>query len=45
MCRRTWIGGFAYSPLAVALFLAIGTGTIFQVIYEVSRFLLRNAKN
>ena len=44
MCRRTWIGGFAYSPLAAALFLPVGTGAILQVIYEVSRLLLRNAK-
>jgi zinc transporter, ZIP family len=40
----TWIAGFAYSPLAAALFLAIGTGAILQVIYEVSRLLLRDSQ-
>ena len=39
----TWIAGFAYSPLAVALFLAIGSGAILQVIYEVSRLLLKDS--
>jgi hypothetical protein len=37
----TWIGGLTYSvPLSV-LFLAIGAGAIFQVIYEVVRFQAR----
>lgn len=37
----TWIGGLTYSvPLAV-LFLAIGAGAIFEVIYEVVRFQAR----
>lgn len=37
----TWIGGLTYSvPLAI-LFLAIGAGAIFQVIYEVVRFQAR----
>ena len=40
----TLIAGFAYSPLAVAVFLAIGVGAILQVIYEVSRLLLRDAE-
>ena len=39
----TWIAGFAYSNLLSALFLAIGVGAILQVIYEVSRMLLRDA--
>lgn len=40
----TWIAGFAYSPLAAALFLAIGTGAILQVIYEVSCLLLKDSE-
>lgn len=40
----TWIAGFAYSPLAAAVFLAVGAGAILQVIYEVSRLLLRDSE-
>lgn len=39
----TWIGGFAYSNLSAAIFLAVGTGAILQVIYEVTRLLLRDS--
>ncbi|CAN5514075.1 metal transporter [soil metagenome] len=39
----TWIAGFAYSPLLSAIFLAVGTGAILQVIYEVGRMLLRDS--
>ncbi|MBI5958325.1 MAG: ZIP family metal transporter [Chloroflexi bacterium] len=38
-----WIGGFAFSPLLAVLFLSIGAGAILQVIYEVSRLLVRDA--
>src|ERR687889_632108 len=37
----TWIGGFAYSNLLSAIFLAIGVGAIIQVVYEVGRLLMR----
>ena len=30
-----WIGGFFYMPIATALFLGIGAGAIFQVIYHM----------
>lgn len=40
----TWIAGFAYSNLLSALFLAIGVGAILQVIYEVSRLLLKDSE-
>ena len=40
----TWIAGFAYSNLLSALFLAIGVGAILQVIYEVSRMLLKDSQ-
>jgi ZIP family zinc transporter len=36
----TWIGGFAFSNLLAAVFLAVGAGAILQVIYEVTRLLL-----
>ena len=39
----TWIGGFAYSNLLSAIFLAVGTGAILQVIYEVGRLLLKDS--
>ena len=39
----TWIGGFAFSNLLAALFLAVGAGAILQVIYEVTRLLLRDS--
>ena len=37
----TWIGGFAFSNLLATVFLAVGAGAILQVIYEVTRLLLR----
>jgi len=39
----TWIGGFAYSNLLSAVFLAVGVGAILQVVYEVGRLLLRDS--
>jgi zinc transporter ZupT len=39
----TWIGGFAFSHLLAAIFLAVGAGAILQVIYEVTRLLLRDS--
>ena len=39
----TWIAGFAYSPLLSAVFLGVGAGAILQVIYEVTRLLLRDS--
>jgi ZIP family zinc transporter len=38
----TWIGGFIYSPVWATLFLAIGAGAIFQVVYELGRMLVRD---
>src|ERR671919_3124077 len=31
----TWIGGFLYSPLAAVIFLSVGAGAIFQVVYSL----------
>ena len=39
----TWIGGFAFSNLLAAVFLAVGAGAILQVIYEVTRLLLKDS--
>ena len=39
----TLLGGFAYSNLATAIFLAVGAGAILQVIYEVTRLLLKDS--
>lgn len=33
----TWLGGFIYSDLWATVFLAIGAGAIFQVVYEIAR--------
>jgi zinc transporter ZupT len=38
-----WIGGFVYSPVFATLFLAIGAGAIFQVVYELARMTVRQA--
>jgi zinc transporter ZupT len=37
----TWLGGLTYSVPMAILFLAIGAGAIFQVIYEVTRYQAR----
>jgi len=39
----TWIGGFAFSNLLAAVFLAVGAGAILQVIYEVTRLLYKDS--
>ena len=36
----TIIGGFAYTSFWATLFLSIATGAIFQVIYEVSKYVI-----
>lgn len=35
----TWIGGFTYMPIASILFLAIGAGAIFQVVYSIFNWM------
>jgi len=39
----SWIGGFAFSPFLVALFLGIAVGAIWQVIVEVISLLRKYA--
>lgn len=40
----TWIGGFAFNPLMAVIFLSIGAGAILQVVYEVSRIIIRDSQ-
>ncbi len=37
-----WIGGYTPSPFLAVLFLAIGAGAIFQVIYEISKLIQKD---
>ena len=37
----TWIGGFIYSPVAAIIFLSIGAGAIFQVVFLIYRGMAR----
>lgn len=34
-----WIGGFLYSPVATVIFLSIGAGAIFQVVYSIGSWM------
>lgn len=36
-----WIGGFTYAPTLAVLFLAVGAGAIFQVVYELVGMIRR----
>jgi len=38
-----WIGGFAYSATLALLFLAIGIGAIFQVVYELIKYISKDS--
>jgi zinc transporter ZupT len=40
----TWIGGFAFNAFLATLFLSIGAGAILQVIWEVSKLLVNEAR-
>jgi zinc transporter ZupT len=37
-----WIGGFAPSSTLAVLFLAIGTGAIFEVVYEIAKLIQKD---
>ena len=39
-----WIGGFAFNPLWATIFLAVGIGAILQVIWEVSKLIVRDSE-
>ncbi len=38
----TWIGGFIYSPVAAIIFLSIGAGAIFQVVFLIYQGMSRS---
>lgn len=38
-----WIGGFSSSPTLSVLFLALGAGAIFQVVYELGKLIRRES--
>jgi zinc transporter ZupT len=40
-----WIGGYTPSPFLSVLFLAIGTGAIFQVAVEISRIIQKDTQS
>lgn len=37
-----WIGGLSPSPTLAVLFLAIGTGAIFEVVYEIAKLIQKD---
>ncbi|MGH9979932.1 MAG: ZIP family metal transporter [Nitrososphaeraceae archaeon] len=39
-----WIGGFLYSPIAAIIFLSIGAGAIFQVVFSITSWMSSNSK-
>ncbi|MEW5939667.1 MAG: ZIP family metal transporter [Chloroflexota bacterium] len=39
-----WIGGYAPSPFLSVLFLAVGTGAIFQVAVEIARMIQKDSE-
>jgi zinc transporter ZupT len=41
----TWIGGFLYSPFAAIIFLAVGAGAIFQVVFSIASMMAKNNSN
>jgi zinc transporter ZupT len=38
----SWIGGFAPSPTLAVLFLAIGAGAVFEVVYEIAKLIKKD---
>ncbi|MHC1783832.1 MAG: ZIP family metal transporter [Anaerolineaceae bacterium] len=40
----TWIGGLVTSPALNVLFLSIGAGAVFEVVYEVGKMLKRDVE-
>jgi ZIP family zinc transporter len=41
----TWVGGFVFSNLWSLIFLSIGAGAIFQVIYEIVRMMSKKEES
>lgn len=40
-----WIGGYTPSPFLAVLFLAVGAGAIFEVVYEIAKLVQKDEKN
>jgi zinc transporter, ZIP family len=38
----SWIGAFTPSPILAVLFLAIGTGAVFEVVYEIAKLIQKD---
>ena len=38
-----WIGGFLYSPIAAVIFLSIGAGAIFQVVFSIGSWMAKGS--
>ena len=41
----TWLGGFSYSPIATIIFLSIGAGAIFQVVFAIYSWIASTNKS
>jgi zinc transporter, ZIP family len=41
----TWLGGFLYSPIASIIFLSVGAGAIFQVIFSITCWMLNDTSS
>jgi zinc transporter ZupT len=37
-----WIGGFSPSPTLAVLFLGIGAGAVFEVVYEIAKLIQKD---
>ncbi|MBI3967868.1 MAG: metal transporter [Chloroflexi bacterium] len=44
MILGAWFGGFTYSALWATIFLAIGAGAIFQVVWEIGKMIVSEAR-
>ncbi len=38
----TWVGGFMYSPIAAIIFLTVGAGAIFQVVFSIASMMVKD---
>ena len=39
-----WIGGYTPSPTLAVLFLAVGAGAIFEVVYEIAKLIRKDTR-
>jgi zinc transporter ZupT len=39
-----WIGGFAPSPTLAVLFLGVGSGAVFEVVYEIAKLIRKDTE-